>query len=216
MRLTTLAIVNSEVGGTGAAASRSIVKIRAAALQSFAAHGTAATTLRGVAAAAGVSLGLVQHHFSTKAGLIKAVDEYVMAVVITPMAQPISERATDSVSEVGDRVNQIVAEHPEVAAYLGRAVVDGSEVGARIFDSLLEVGIARWQLRGERGETRPDIDVQWAAINSLVLALGAISLRAHIDRHLPAPFIDPEQLQRWQESTSSLLREGLFRPPTDG
>ncbi len=32
------------------------------ALTSFAAHGTSATTLRAVAAAAGVSLGLVQHH----------------------------------------------------------------------------------------------------------------------------------------------------------
>ena len=43
---------------------------------------SAATSLRAVAAAAGVSLGLVQHHFATKAGLIKAVDDYVLAVVI--------------------------------------------------------------------------------------------------------------------------------------
>ena len=211
--LTTVAIVRSEAGGTGVEVPRSIEKIRAAALQSFAAHGTAATTLRGVAAAAGVSLGLVQHHFSTKAGLIKAVDEFVVEVVITPMAQPIPEVAADSVSEVGSRVNKVFAEHPDVAAYLGRALVDGSELGATIFDKLYEVGMLRWQQRAERGETRPDIDLPWAVINALILPLGAVSMRGHIERNLAAPFTAPEQLQRWQAAVNELLRDGLFRKP---
>lgn len=206
-----MAAVRSEAAGTRAEVPRSIAKIRTAALQSFAAHGTAATTLRGVAAAAGVSLGLVQHHFATKAGLIKAVDEYVIDVVITPLAQPVPESSADSVSEIGNRVNTLFAENPEVAAYLGRALVDGSALGTTIFDRLYEVGVVRWQLRAERGETRPDIDLPWAVINALILPLGAISMRGHIERHLSASFTSPEQLQRWQESVNSLLRDGLFR-----
>lgn len=211
--MTTVASVRSEVGGTGVEVPRSIAKIRAAALQSFAAHGTAATTLRGVAAAAGVSLGLVQHHFSTKAGLIKAVDEYVIEAVITPMAEPISDVATDSISEIGQRVNRVFAEHPDVAAYLGRALVDGSELGTTIFDKLYEVGMLRWQQRAERGETRADIDLPWAVINALILPLGAVSMRGHIERNLAAPFTAPEQLERWQNAVNDLLRDGLFRRP---
>lgn len=211
--MTTVAFVRSEVGGTGVEVPRSIAKIRAAALQSFAAHGTAATTLRGVAAAAGVSLGLVQHHFSTKAGLIKAVDEYVIEAVITPMAEPISDVATDSISEIGQRVNRVFAEHPDVAAYLGRALVDGSELGTTIFDKLYEVGMLRWQQRAERGETRADIDLPWAVINALILPLGAVSMRGHIERNLAAPFTAPEQLERWQNAVNDLLRDGLFRRP---
>lgn len=211
--MTTVEIVRSEVGEPGAEVPRSIERIRVAALQSFAAHGTAATTLRGVAASAGVSLGLVQHHFATKAGLIEAVDEYVTAVVITPMAQPISDIAGDSISEVGNRVNKIFAEYPDVAAYLGRALVDGSRLGTTIFDSLYELGTLRWQQRAERGETRPDIDLPWAVINALILALGAISMRDHVERQLSASFTAPEQLQRWQESVNQLLRDGLFRKP---
>ena len=38
--------------------------------------------MRGVAAGAGVSLGLVQHHFATKAGLTKAVDDYVVDLLV--------------------------------------------------------------------------------------------------------------------------------------
>ena len=51
-----------------------------------------AGVLHGGRCAAGVSLGLVQHHFATKAGLIKAVDDYVLAVVITAITQPVPEQ----------------------------------------------------------------------------------------------------------------------------
>lgn len=188
-----------------------VERIRAAAMQSLAAHGAGATTMRGVAAAAGVSLGLVQHHFATKANLIKAVDDYVMGLVIASMSQPLSDDSIDSVSEIGGRITKIISEKPDVAAYLGRALVDGSPFGAMIFDTLLALGTARWHQRVERGEVRSDVDITWAAINGLVLALGAISLRSHLDRHLPQPFTSPGQVDRWQDAVNTLLREGLFR-----
>ncbi|WP_041783221.1 TetR/AcrR family transcriptional regulator [Mycolicibacterium chubuense] len=203
----------AQAGRTGAEEPRNIDRIRTAALHSFAMHGAAATTMRGVAAAAGVSLGLVQHHFATKAGLIKAVDEYVLRLLTATMSQPLSEPPVDSVVEIGDRVSALFSENPDVATYLGRALVDGSPAGARIFDTLFTVGIARWQQRLERGELRPDVDITWAAINGLVLALGAISLRPHLDRHLAEPLLAPAQLQRWQRAVDTLLREGLFRRP---
>lgn len=211
--LSTVVPVMAEVGRPGAVEPRNVERIRAAALRSFAAHGAAATTMRGVAAAAGVSLGLVQHHFATKAGLINAVDEYVLGLVTSTMSRPLSDPPVDSVAEIGDRINRLFTEEPDVAAYLGRALVDGSPVGERIFDTLFAVGVARWQQRKERGELRPDVDVTWAAINGLVLALGAISLRQHIDRHLAEPFISPGQLRRWQIAVDALLKEGFFQAP---
>ena len=190
-----------------------VERIRQAALESFAAHGTSATTLRAVAAAAGVSLGLVQHHFGTKAGLIAAVDEHVLAVVVTAMTQPIENPSADSVAEVSSRMFALFANQPHFTGYVGRALLDGSPLGSKIFDTLLGSGLTRWHQRVERGETRPDLDVTWAAMNSLVLAMGTISLRAHIDRHLSEPLTTPAQLQRWLAAADSLLREGLFRRP---
>ena len=192
-----------------------VERIRHAALQSFAANGTAATSLRAVAAAAGVSLGLVQHHFATKAGLVAAVDEYVFAFVVAQVAQPIPEQTEDSVSEIGHRVTRIFAEETDVAGYLGRALTDGSPLGTKLFDTLLDLGKTRWAQRAERGETRSDLDLTWAAINSLVLALGAVSLRTHIERHLPEPLTTPVQLQRWQVATTALMREGMMSTPPE-
>jgi hypothetical protein len=53
--------------------------------------------------------------------------------------------------------------------------------------------------------------VTWAALNSLVLALGTMIMRGHVERQLPEPLTTPAQLQRWQDSVNSLLREGQYR-----
>ena len=84
-------------------------RIRNAAMQSFAAQGFSNTSLRAVASTAGVSLGLVQHHFATKEGLIKAVDDYVLTVVITQITQEIAASTSDSVAEIGDRVTRMIS-----------------------------------------------------------------------------------------------------------
>jgi hypothetical protein len=116
---------------------------------------------------------------------------------------------------MGSRVTQMVAEHPDVVDYFGRALIDGSPLGVMIFDTLAGTGTARWHQRSERGETRPDVDLTWAAINSLVLALGTLILRTHVERHLPEPLSTAAQLERWQASVNTLLREGLFRRAGD-
>ena len=154
---------------------------------------------------------MVQHHFATKAGLIKAVDDHVLAAVISAITRPVPEQTSDSVAEIGDRVTRMIAEQPDIADYVGRALIDGRPVGGMIFDALVGSGTARWNRRTERGETRADLDLTWAAINSLVLALGTFILRGHIERHLPEPFATPAQLERWHASVTMLLREGLFR-----
>jgi AcrR family transcriptional regulator len=207
--------VRSESDRTGTDEPRNVERIRDEALKSFARHGTSGTSLRSVAAAAGVSLGLVQHHFATKAGLIKAVDDHLLALVISSTSGPISDSPVDSIAEVGSRVTRIIAEHPDIADYVGRALVDGSPLGTTIFDTLVAVGTARWSQRAEYGETGPDLDLTWAALNSLVLVLGAQILRTHIDRHLPEPLSTPMQLERWQKAVNSLLREGLLRRGDD-
>src|SRR5674476_1121889 len=54
-------------------------RIRDAAIDCVAEHGVAATPARRVAAAAGVSTGLVIHHFGPMEGLRSECDEYVAA-----------------------------------------------------------------------------------------------------------------------------------------
>ncbi len=132
--------VLSEPDRVGSVELSNIDRIRHAALKILATHGASGTSLRAVAAAAGVSLGLVQHHFATKAGLINAVDDYALAVVVTAITQPVPDTTPDSVAEIGGRVTRMIAEHPDIADYVGRALIDGRPVADMIFDSLLNSG----------------------------------------------------------------------------
>jgi hypothetical protein len=129
------------------------------------------------------------------------------------VSRPPSAYPKDSVADMGSRVTNLLLEHPLVVDYFGRALIDGSPLGVTIWDTLAAFGIARWNTRRETGEARPDIDVTWATINSLVLAVGTLILRGHIERQMPDAFTTPEQLDRWQQSVNTLLREGLFRRP---
>ena len=133
--------------------------------------------------------------------------------MLTRITEEVPASASDSVAEIGDRVTRMIAELPDIVDYVGRALIDSRPVGYMVFDALLNSGTARWNQRGERGETRPDLDLTWAAVNSLVLALGTFILRGHIERNLPQPLTSPEQLRRWQASVTMLLREGLFKRP---
>ncbi len=64
-------------------------RIRNAALDLYAERGEDRVSMRAVAAAAGVAVGLVQHHFKTKDGLRVAVEQlvvdyYALAIASVP------------------------------------------------------------------------------------------------------------------------------------
>ncbi len=79
-------------------------RILNAALQVFAQRGTSDATLQMVADTAGVSVGLVQHHFGTKDGLIKAVDDMAMTLISATMIAALESPGQDSVAAIGRAV----------------------------------------------------------------------------------------------------------------
>lgn len=188
-----------------------VARIRDAALKTFARHGTETASLRMVAVEAGVGIGVVQRHFGGKPGLIKAVDDHVMAVISTVVAEPPPGRTGDPVADIGQRVTSLIGQHPHLVDYLGRALIDGDAIGSAIFDGLVAAGRARWNQSRAQHLVRIDLDDTWAALNPLILVLGTVILRTHVSRHLPEPFNTPAQLRRWENAVNALIRQGQFR-----
>jgi AcrR family transcriptional regulator len=187
-------------------------RIRDAALRSLASHGVAATSMRMVADAAGVSLGLVQHYFKTKATLVNSVDRYVMQVVseaLEPAAMP--GAPAEALEDAGKRIIKLTTDHPLVIDYLARALCEGGEIGSVVFDGLVAISTAQRDHFRERGSLRDDLDPLWAVLNPLILRVGAFILRPHIERLLDEPFFTPTQLERWDNSVTEVLRQGQFR-----
>lgn len=194
-------------------------RIRDAALSCFAVRGIAATSLRAVAETAEVSIGLVQHHFQTKAALTAAVDQYVLQVLNQALeSTALPDSPSDALHEAGRRLIALMAERPDVMTYLGRAVAEGGAFGSVIFSGLLGISTAQREHFVAQGNTQPDLDPDWAAINVVILRVGAIILHPYIELHLGKSFFSEQQLRRWDASVTSLLRHGLFLeepdPPT--
>ena len=158
-----------------------------------------------------MSIGLVQHHFGTKATLITAVDQYVVEIVADAVAsQPLPAPPADSLAELGHRVTSILADHPDVVDYVARAFVNGETVGSTIFDGLVAISTSQWDQFARHDLLRTDINRTWAALHPLILVLGTAILRKQINRHLTEPLTSPTQLRHWDDTVAQLLRSGFF------
>jgi len=201
------------VSTTASADLRAEARIRNAALKGFALQGITATSVREIARSAGVSPGLVQHHFPSKAALRTAVNEHVGDVARRAFADvPEPDSLTESLKELGLRVARFVREQPDALLYVARAAADGQEAALRSFDVFVEIAERQWRALADRGLLNDGIDLPWAALQVTLINLGAVLFADAVSRHLPASFHDPDQLDRWQHATTALFEHGLALP----
>jgi AcrR family transcriptional regulator len=162
-------------------------RIRDAAIECIAEHGTAATTARGVARAAGVSTGLVIHHFGSMEGLRAACDEHVVATI----RRIKSEAITDGLG-IDPLATFRRADHGPVTRYLARRLVDdGPAVGALV-DDMVSDAEAYMERSVEAGILRPSADPRGRAAILVLWSLGALVLHRHTERILGVDLTAPD------------------------
>lgn len=165
-------------------------RIRDAAIACFAEHGIAETTARKVATAAGVSPGLVMHHFGSMEGLRSACDEYVAAAIREYKHDAMSAGLDlDLLSALRD------ADIASLNGYLARILVDGSPAVARLVDDLVADAEGYLQDGVEAGMLRPSSDPRGRAVVLTVWNLGALVLHRHLARMLGVDLSDPDALR---------------------
>ena len=144
-------------------------RIRDAALAQFAEHGFQRTTIRGIAAAAGVSAGLVRHHFGSKLELRDAADAHVVQEI-----QRISKEITED-TRVANLIDVASTrdEYRPFLRYLIRGLLDGSPTFALIFDQLVE-STEQW-LSATEG-IRPDTPYADLRARAAVIVTAKLSL----------------------------------------
>ena len=183
--------------------------IRAAALDGFARDGAASTSIRDVAAAAGVSPGLVQHYFRSKGDLRAAVDAHVTEVARAALAvRPVEG---DTVEDIATRLTALVSEDFVELRYVGRGVAEGDEAAMKIFDTLTQLcreQLAKFQAEGL---LREDLDLEWAALHTVLINLGTVILEPGVSRQLRRPLLDESEVRRWKEATTALFVAGEIR-----
>jgi AcrR family transcriptional regulator len=154
-------------------------KIRDAAIAVVARDGQDAVTVRRVAETAGVSPGLVIHHFESMEGLERACDDYVAAVI--------RHIKQDAMAQ-GPGLDPLAALHQSglspLVGYLARRLTGGSDAVARLVDDLVDDAHSYMEQGVESGMLRPSPDPRGRAAVITLWSLGALVLNDHVRRLL--------------------------------
>jgi len=158
-------------------------RIREAALKHFAEEGYQRATIRAIAQTAGVSPGLLRHHYGSKEALRQACDEYVFQTLHHLNAQLIEDpgRAA-ALHRASERFNR----------YVARSLADGSATAGAIFDEMV-TSTEQWLTRTDESRSDPPaVDRRIRAALVTAMAAGIPLLHEHVSRALGCDMFGPE------------------------
>lgn len=166
-------------------------RIRDAALKVFAEHGVKGATVQLIATEAGVSTGLIRHHFGSKEGLRAACDAHAIGTLLGQARLALEE----DVSAPGFAASMYRSSRPG-SRYLARALVEGSTSADELFEAGADLAerflSEHWPDRFPPGSQA----VKDAAAVMGTMHLGPLVLHTHLARRLGADTLDPEHAPR--------------------
>ena len=179
-------------------------RIRDAALRLFAERGIDGASIRDIAKEAGVSGGLVRHHFGSKEGLRDACDAYALDRLIRIKEQAVLD---------GQLANPgfLPATHPTILLmyrYLARAMVDGSKAAAEMFDDMVVLS-EQWFAKHLPGRSE---DPRAFAAVMVAMQTGLLALHDHLSRNLEADILTPEGHLRMSRALVDFYSHPLVEP----
>jgi TetR/AcrR family transcriptional regulator, regulator of cefoperazone and chloramphenicol sensitivity len=163
-------------------------RIRNAALRYFTEYGFDRATIRDIARDAGVSPGLVRHHFGSKDELRKACDAYALEALHAYVEQAMTDDGLNDPKLVAQARDPL---HP-YQRYLARALIDESEAAAQIFDEMVAMTEQLLQRIDQQRPDPPVADLRTRAAVTLAMALGIPAFQAHISRSIGTDILSPE------------------------
>ena len=180
-------------------------RIRDAALARFPRDGFAATTMRAIAADAGVSPGLVVHHFGSKDGLREACDRYVVEKF---RETKLAAMEDGNIANPGFASTAYLMAEP-LLRYFSWALVRGHSAADDLFDEMVREGLAITRVAIEKGMVKDSPDLATRTTVQMALMFGMTAFHSHVERNTG---FDPLTAEGIARLTPSLLEifSGLF------
>lgn len=186
------------------------------AMQLFAERGFDGITVRDIAAAANVSVGLINHHFGSKEGLREAVDRYfikqfeeVLFEERPAAAANIEEGLSQSVEWTERWIDRHIDDWDLTKAYMRRALLEGSDWGASLFERFYQVARTSIDRSDANGLVRADVDRLWLPLLIVYMELGTLLLEPFVERVLGKSGYDRALWKRRHRAYTDLIYRGI-------
>lgn len=186
------------------------------AMQMFAEKGFDGITVRDIASAANVSVGLINHHFGSKEGLREAVDQYFLSQFEEILQDDylVTENANvRGLDVVVERTEGWIDRHVEdwdlSKAYMRRALLEGSDWGVNVFDRFYQVQRTAVDRMDVEGQLRPDVDRLWLPLLIIYMELGTLLLEPYVEKVLGRSGFDRALWRRRHRAYADLIYRGV-------
>lgn len=157
-------------------------RIRNAAMDLYSQYGEDRTSMRAIAAEAGVNVGLLVHHFKNKDGIREAVEELVVAYFREAIRAVPSEGSPREVTGARDAaVERMLESHPAVVNYLRRALLDPAEPRGHLLERLTELTKDEAAKARESGTMPGHGRESTQVVSIIVRQLGRLFLQPMVD-----------------------------------
>jgi AcrR family transcriptional regulator len=187
------------------------------ALRLFAEKGFDGVTVRDIATASDVSVGLINHHFGSKEGLRTAVDDQFIrqfeeALSWEPRAQePGRVTPEDYAATVDEWISRHQDTWPDTANYFRRALLEESDWGYAIFArfyAIVQQAVTKMDADGVLG---PQVDRLWLPFLMMYLELGTLLLDPYIKRTIGKSGFETDLWRRRHRAYTDLIRRGVVK-----
>jgi AcrR family transcriptional regulator len=175
-------------------------RIRDAAMELFGEVGYERATTRAIAERAGVTSGLIRHHYGSKERLLAACDEWIIELIRQLEAQVEANTGLLSPLETIGPYRQ----------YLARALFEGRATA--VFDHMVD-STQKWLSIADRARPDPpDVPVRARATVQTAFALAIGMLTPHVSRGLRADITAPEGGHLLLQALLDLYSHPLLTP----
>ena len=184
-------------------------RIRDAAVGVFAEQGFR-VGVRTIAAAAGVSPGLVNHHFGSKDGLRAACDERVLEVIRTHRSDLLRDFTPRNIVTELDGVT----DYAPLVAYILRSFATGGALARALFEHMVEDAERTLREGVEAGTLRPSRDPAARAHYLTLASLGGMLLHLQLSDGADVRAALQELTDAVTLPAAEIYTEGLFTDTT--
>jgi TetR/AcrR family transcriptional regulator, regulator of cefoperazone and chloramphenicol sensitivity len=151
------------------------VRIRDAALTHFAEEGYERTTIRAIARTAGVSHGMLRHHFGSKFDLRAECDDYVFQVL---------HRLNTVLVDIPSAADPSLQSSRPLWRYAARTLIEGSPTAGPIFDELVVMTARRLAQSNDPDSVRANDQNRTQAALLAAMASAIPLFQEHLSRVL--------------------------------
>lgn len=188
------------------------------AMQLFAERGFDGVTVRDISSAAGVSVGLINHHFGSKDGLRSAVDAHFLRQFEEVLFDDaLTSRPPSDADAFANWVEGWIDHHIEdwdlSKAYMRRALLEGSDWGANLFERFYQVVRTSMDRLDADGGLRADVDRLWLPLLIMYMELGTLLLEPYVERVLGRSGFDRGLWRRRHRAYTDLIYRGTRPEP---